>query len=105
MHDERWIPCPQVENLEGSKSYNWKGLDVKFNEKGRGVYVTENESKGLRFPYGGAILDIDKYRLLDKDDSERMSYICIAKYDKNNKPILWLDAHPSLQPKRMPNNG
>ena len=92
MHDERWIPRPQVGNLEGSKSYKWKGLDVKFNEKGRGVYVTEDENKELRFPYDGAILDIDKYRLLDKDQSKRMVYICVAKYDQNNQPILQLDS-------------
>ena len=64
-------------------------------KKVRGLYVTEDESAGLRIPDGGVVLDIEQYSQLDKGDYERMSYICDAAYDKDKKPILWLDAHPS----------
>ena len=106
MYDERWLPRPQLEIIDGLKSYRWKDLEVKVNYKGRSIYATKDISKVLKMPYGGVDLDLEKYSmLLGQDDCSRMSYICIANADRNDVPFQWLDAHHSLQPKNMPMNG
>ena len=102
MYDERWLPRPQLEIIDGLKSYRWEDLEVKVNYKGRSIYATKDISKGLKMPYGGVDLDLEKYSmLLGQDDCSRMSYICIATADRNDVPFQWLDAHPSLQPKNV----
>ena len=79
MHDERWLPRSQVENLEGSKSYKWKGLEIKFNEKSRGNCVF-------------LVVVLYEYRQLNKNDSQGMAYSCVAKYGKTISPSYGEDS-------------
>ena len=102
MGDQRWINVPPIVVKDGIKIYMWEGFDIRSTAKGNGVFSTMNHSPGLMLPYGGNEISLETCNKLLMEQPERISYVSIGKTNKQNNPVTFVDAHPTLYPKRSP---
>lgn len=89
-------------------SYQWDGISVFTSvTKGKGIKATQPLPKGFLIPYGGVHVtnqnEVNKLcRSNQKNDFS--SYLIVSKYDENENPIAYLDAHPRHYPPNVGNH-
>jgi hypothetical protein len=100
-HNEPYLVEAGIENKQ-TNSLDWKfqiRTCITNPRKGLAIYPKEGFNNHLRnnecIPYGAMFsTDFDEYNSLMKRGGERTSYLCVVPGE--NKPIAYLDGHPSL---------